>query len=52
MTDVDERAIAVLVAHQRHTVSSCLCGWDQLGASHAEHVWRMLKLVLGDRLAT
>ncbi len=29
---------AVLVAHQRHRSDACLCGWAELGKSHAEHV--------------
>lgn len=32
----------VLVAHQRHNLRSCLCGWDALGKSHAEHQAAML----------
>ena len=31
-------AEAVLVAHQRIDITSCLCGWSQLGRSHARHV--------------
>ena len=31
-------AAAVLVAHQRRNAGSCLCGWSELGRSHAEHV--------------
>lgn len=27
----------VLVEHQRHNASSCLCGWAKLGHSHPEH---------------
>lgn len=30
-------AAAVLVAHQRHG-GGCLCGWHELGSSHAAHV--------------
>lgn len=29
---------AILVAHQRHTFDSCLCGWNELGASHPMHI--------------
>lgn len=29
--------IEVLVAHQRQDAGSCLCGWADLGRSHAEH---------------
>lgn len=38
----DEKAVQILVEHQRHR-GGCLCGWNQLGASHPEHQWRMLK---------
>lgn len=31
------RAEVVLVAHQRRDFGSCLCGWDELGKSHAKH---------------
>lgn len=34
-------AEAVLVAHQRHR-GGCLCGWGELGKSHAEHVAQVL----------
>ncbi|MGK5677599.1 hypothetical protein [Actinoplanes sp. URMC 104] len=34
---VDEAAEAVLVAHQRATDRSCLCGWAKLGRSHPKH---------------
>lgn len=45
---VDERAAEVLVAHQRmdkHALSwpCCLCGWNELGRSHAEHQVKMLR---------
>lgn len=33
-----ERVRALLIAHQRRDVGSCLCGWDELGRSHAGHV--------------
>ena len=32
------RLVQVLVHHQRHTPAECLCGWSELGASHAEHI--------------
>lgn len=32
-----ERAIALLIAHQRWDVGGCLCGWAELGKSHAAH---------------
>lgn len=34
-------AEAVLVAHQRHR-GGCLCGWSELGKSHAAHVAQVL----------
>ena len=37
---------AVLVAHQRlEGGRGCLCGWGELGASHAAHVARVLHQV-------
>lgn len=39
----DEMAEAILVAHQRHTIRSCLCGWSELGRSHARHQVAMLR---------
>ena len=36
-------AVAVLVAHQRYDMGSCLCGWSELGKSHAEHVAQVLE---------
>lgn len=35
--DPAERAAALLTAHQRRDVGSCLCGWAELGMSHALH---------------
>jgi hypothetical protein len=35
--DPVERAGALLIAHQRRDVGSCLCGWGELGKSHAGH---------------
>jgi hypothetical protein len=40
---VDETTEAILIAHQRRTVGSCLCGWDKLGRSHAGHQAAMLR---------
>ena len=40
----DARAVQVLVDHQRRDAGSCTCGWSKWGASHSEHIWRMLKL--------
>lgn len=36
------KAEAVLIAHQRLDVGSCLCGWAELGKSHAGHQVAML----------
>lgn len=35
--DPAERAIALLMAHQRWELGGCLCGWAELGKSHAGH---------------
>ncbi|GLY08238.1 hypothetical protein [Actinoplanes sp. NBRC 101535] len=43
-------AQAVLVAHQRRDFSGCLCGWSELGKSHAQH--QALKLAEAGLLAT
>jgi hypothetical protein len=32
-----EAAGGVLVYHQRRDISSCMCGWSELGRSHAAH---------------
>ena len=39
----DVTAEAVLVAHQRRDIGSCLCGWAQLGKSHPRHQVAMLR---------
>lgn len=31
------RAEAILIAHQRRESGPCLCGWNQLGRTHAGH---------------
>lgn len=31
------QAEAILIAHQRRDSGSCLCGWSELGKSHAGH---------------
>lgn len=36
------RAEAILIAHQRHR-GGCLCGWAELGKSHAGHQVAMLR---------
>ena len=33
----------ILVAHQRRDISSCLCGWAELGKSHPGHQVAMLR---------
>lgn len=49
---VEETAEQVLVAHQRLDIRSCLCGWAELGKSHARHQVAMLGEagVLGDTI--
>jgi len=38
VSDAAAEAVArVLVAHQRQSAGSCLCGWSRLGLSHPEH---------------
>jgi hypothetical protein len=32
----------ILTYHQRKDAGSCLCGWSELGASHAQHQVDML----------
>ncbi len=32
-----QQAEAILIAHQRRDAGSCLCGWAELGKSHAGH---------------
>jgi hypothetical protein len=39
---INKTAEAVLVAHQRFDAGGCLCGWAELGKSHAAHQVRML----------
>ncbi len=41
--DVDTAAAAILVAHQRRDVGSCLCGWAELGRLHAGHLVAKLR---------
>jgi hypothetical protein len=36
-------AATVLVAHQRMSAGSCLCGWSELGRMHSEHVAEALE---------
>jgi hypothetical protein len=40
---VDETAAAILTAHQRRDYRRCLCGWSELGRSHAAHQVAMLR---------
>lgn len=42
MTAVALLSGILLVVHQRHSIGSCLCGWSDLGKSHAEHQVEML----------
>lgn len=37
------QAEAILIAHQRRDFGSCLCGWSELGKSHAGHQVAMLR---------
>lgn len=41
--DSMQDAELILVAHQRRDISSCLCGWAELGKSHARHQVTMLR---------
>lgn len=43
MGAVEELAEAILVAHQRRDIRGCLCGWSELGKSHARHQVAMLR---------
>lgn len=46
MTDewtTDATPEIILIAHQRKSYSSCICGWRKLGASHAGHQVEKLK---------
>lgn len=36
-------AEAILVKHQRYDYGNCLCGWSELGRSHARHQVAMLR---------
>lgn len=38
MTYLRDVLVEVLVYHQRKNITSCACGWSQLGESHAEHI--------------
>jgi hypothetical protein len=37
------KAEAILTIHQRRDVRSCLCGWAELGKSHAGHQVAILR---------
>lgn len=37
------RAEAILISHQRRDAGSCLCGWAELGKSHAGHQVEQLR---------
>lgn len=43
MNITEERAVEILVAHQRMDAGGCLCGWRRLGYSFVEHQVDMLK---------
>ena len=43
-----DRITEVLVAHQRQSPISCLCGWAKLGASHPAHQGRIVLAALRD----
>lgn len=40
--EVMQATTALLVVHQRREAGSCLCGWNELGRSFAEHQAKML----------
>jgi hypothetical protein len=40
---IEAQAQAILTAHQRRDVGSCLCGWSELGKSHPGHQVAMLR---------
>lgn len=40
---IDQIAEAILIAHQRHSIRGCLCGWSELGRSHPGHQVAMLR---------
>lgn len=42
MDEIERAAEAVLIAHSRMDIASCLCGWSELGRSHPGHQVRML----------
>ena len=42
--------VAALIAHQRHTIGSCLCGWGELGQSHCEHVAGIIRPLVEGQL--
>lgn len=39
---ITAEAVLILVAHQRYDITGCLCGWAELGKSHAAHQVAML----------
>lgn len=44
--------VDVLVYHQRKDIGHCLCGWGELGRSHAEHVADVYERSVAARLGT
>lgn len=47
VSELWQLTIDVLVAHQRKDLTSCICGWAELGRSHAEHVANALEAEVG-----
>jgi len=39
--------VTVLAYHQRVDGKGCMCGWNPLGASYAEHVANIYEAALG-----
>jgi hypothetical protein len=42
-TPVGMKVEAVLTLHQRMDARACLCGWSELGRSHARHQMEKLR---------
>lgn len=40
---IEQKVELILVGHQRYSHRGCLCGWSELGRSHAEHQAAMLR---------
>jgi hypothetical protein len=39
--------VLVLTYHQATETSGCICGWENLGASHPEHVVDVFEIAQG-----